>query len=392
MCDTLCVVGDRSTLFAKNSDRPVDEVQLVASWPARRGGGSVDTQYLTLPDPGAAPLVGARPDWLWGFEHGVNAAGVAVGNEKLLTTRDHDAARPGLIGMDLVRLCLERATTADRALEVLAELLAAHGQGGIADRSSGAAYYSAFLIADRRAGWVVETAGRSWWAAPVGRAAAISNRISLTADRVTRRSPDLDEGFDPQSFIDPAAVLARADRRLACTIPSLPSLAGPQDAVAVLRHHGTRPWGRPGTIEVEPPPADFDPVTAEGMTVCMHLRGETTTTSAMVVDLPHDPDRPTRAWVAPHSPCVSVFVPVFPPAGLPDLLASEGWWHRFEALRLRVESDGAALAPIRALTGPLEGELWADADEAAEAGRGAVERYLSSVGSRVDRVLSLLGV
>ena len=392
MCDTLCVVGPRSTIFAKNSDRPVAEIQLIEGWPERAPGDELRTQYLGIPDPGAGAVLGARPDWLWGFEHGVNAAGVAMGNEKLVTTRDSEAGRPALIGMDLVRLCLERATSADDALVELAALVERYGQGGIADRVVGASYFSSFLIAGRGHGWVVETVGSSWWAAPVDRAAAISNRISLRSEQVTQHSPDLPHGFDPQEFIDPGYLIARADRRLACTLPALPSVGAPADAVSVLRHHGARPWGRPGSIEVELPPPDYDPVTAEGMTVCMHQRGETTTTSAMVAELPHDPAEPPRAWVATHSPCVAVFVPVFPEFPTPGFLGSAAWWRRFERLRLRVEADGDALTPIRAVTGPLEGDLWSEADDAIRRGPDAIQAYLASVEPRLDRALASLGV
>jgi dipeptidase len=291
--------------------------------------------------------------------------------------------------MDLVRLCLERSSTADQALDALADLLAAHGQGGVADRARDIGYFSSFLIADGRAGWVVETCGRSWWAAPVPTQAAISNRISLRAEDVVRCSPDLKIGFDPQSFLDPDAVVARADRRLACTLPALDAATTPGDLVAVLRHHGSRPWGRPGSTDVEPPPPSFDEETAVGISVCMHLRGDVATTAAMVAELPADGE-PGRAWVAVGSPCVSVFVPVFPPSIVPPELATPALWHRFERLRQRVEDDGDALAEVRAATAPLEAELWAEAEDAREAAQR--QRFAESIGPRLDAVLHSLSV
>jgi dipeptidase len=80
VCDTLCVVGDGVTLFAKNSDRPVREPQVVEAHGRRPGGGRLRTQYLDIDDTGAAATVLSRPVWLWGAEHGVNEHGVAVGN------------------------------------------------------------------------------------------------------------------------------------------------------------------------------------------------------------------------------------------------------------------------------------------------------------------------
>ena len=93
MCDTLCVVGGGRTLFAKSSDRPVPEPQVVEAFDRRPAGGTVRTQYLELADTGAHAVLGSRPSWLWGFEHGVNEHGVAIGNEKLYTT-GRPKARP----------------------------------------------------------------------------------------------------------------------------------------------------------------------------------------------------------------------------------------------------------------------------------------------------------
>ena len=72
MCDTLAAVGAHGTLFAKNSDRPTGEIQVVERYRRRVAGPELQTQYLTITDPGAAALIGSRPTWLWGLEHGVN--------------------------------------------------------------------------------------------------------------------------------------------------------------------------------------------------------------------------------------------------------------------------------------------------------------------------------
>ena len=102
-------------VFAKNSDRPPGEVQI--AWPFGRrasAGCTLRTQYLSIGDTGAHAALLSCPTWLWGAEHGVNEHGVAIGNERVSTTHDAAAATPALIGMDLVRLGLERARTARR--------------------------------------------------------------------------------------------------------------------------------------------------------------------------------------------------------------------------------------------------------------------------------------
>jgi dipeptidase len=83
--------------------------------------------------PEAAPraeVVLSRPAWMWGAEMGVNEHGVAIGNEAVFTRLP--VAERGLLGMDLVRLALERARSADDALELVTYALARHGQGGSA--------------------------------------------------------------------------------------------------------------------------------------------------------------------------------------------------------------------------------------------------------------------
>src|SRR6202042_2234412 len=133
MCDTLCAPGPRGMVFAKTSDRPPSEVQI--AWPFGRrasAGCTLRTQYLSIGDVGAHAAFLSCPTWLWGAEHGVNEHGVAIGNERVSTTHDAASAKPALIGMDLVRLGLERARSADEAVDVMTGLLDACGQGGIA--------------------------------------------------------------------------------------------------------------------------------------------------------------------------------------------------------------------------------------------------------------------
>ncbi len=188
MCDTLCVLGADGTLFAKNSDRPVTEAQVIEAHPRRPAAPPLRTQYLEIPDRGAFATVLARPTWLWGAEHGVNEHGVAIGNEMVNTVDDPRLAAPALLGMDLVRLGLERAASADEALEVMTTLLERHGQGGVGDAVNDVSYWSSFLVADAASAWVLETSGRAWAARPVAHGDAISNRLTLRADW-TRGSP-----------------------------------------------------------------------------------------------------------------------------------------------------------------------------------------------------------
>ncbi|NLV56191.1 MAG: hypothetical protein GXY13_11325 [Acidimicrobiales bacterium] len=387
MCDTFCVRRPDGMLFAKNSDRPVDEAQIVewlAPRPAARGG-SVRATHLAVPDVGAAGSLGSRPTWMWGVEHGVNEHGVAIGNEKVWTVDDPRSVPPALLGMDLVRLGLERGSRADDALDAVTSLLADHGQGGSGEEDHDEPYWSSFLIVDGDGGWVLETSNRSWVARPVGEGAAISNRLTIGTDW-SRSASDVPAGADWDGWRDPAAPTGLADHRLAATRACVGR--GPvvtaADAVATLRDHGTGPWGAPGVGgpggAPPPPPVDVGDDWS-GVTVCMHVRDYQCTTASMVADLPAGAaggsgaggSAPIRVWASVGGPCTGVFLPVGLPV-VPEVLGDAGAWAAFSALGRGVEvldgSAGEALARIRAVLDPIEDAAWSEGDDLWSAGAG----------------------
>jgi hypothetical protein len=352
-------------LFAKNSDRHPDEPQVVEWHPARAATDSLQTRYLTIPDHDSAPFLGSRPTWLWGCEHGVNTHGVAIGNEKVWTTTRARDCPPALLGMDLVRLGLERAQTADAALDVMTALLSVYGQGGSGEPHRDEPYFSSFLIADPRSGWVLETAGRTWAARRVDAGAAISNRITLGTDW-TCASADVEAGTDFDAFRDtrvPAAVTAG---RLATTRAAVAQTTTAIDLAKTLRDHGAGDPRRESTV-------------------CMHRSDvDAQTTASMIAELP---DRASpRAWVSLGNPCASVFVPVFPAAIAPEL-ADPVQWKRFSQLRDRFDDN------VRAVFDPVERELWEQADDAYGSGtRGPCEQFATNAFAPVDAALRTLGV
>jgi dipeptidase len=378
MCDTLCARGASGMVFAKNSDRPPGEPQV--AWPFGRrasAGCSLRTQYLTIGDTGAHATFLSCPTWLWGAEHGVNEHGVAIGNERVATTHDAAGAAPALIGMDLVRLGLERARSAAEAVEVMTSLLEACGQGGIADATHGEAYDSSFLVADHTEAFVLETSGRDYAVAPFPTGTAISNRITLGTDW-SLGSATLVPGEDFGRFRDPDEPTGYADVRLAASRAFLastpPGGLTPAATAAHLRDHGTGPWGAPGSAgAVVPPPRGLGPG-FEGVSVCMHVRGRYVTAASMIAELPDAAadGAPLRAWVALGSPCASIYVPAFPrstagpPPFVPFELSREELWQAAVAVGRHVEAHPDALAEVRAELDPLEEQLWAEADAVLE--------------------------
>ena len=346
MCDTFATFASHGALFAKNSDRPRNEPQVVRWHAPRRATHELATQYLTIADADACGILISQPTWLWGAEHGVNEHGVAIGNERLWPDRPYDD-EPALIGMDLVRLGLERGASADEACEVITDLLGQHGQGGTCDATTNEPYDSSFLVADAFGGWVIETFGSEWVAAPIDRAGAISNRYGIGRDW-TRSSTGVSPSFSTLDWHDARVDTRIADHRLrateACAAANLE--LDPSVAIATLRDHGSGPWGRPGH-EGEAVGDDLS-----GITVCMHGESLSTTTASMVARL-HRRDHDPEVWVCIGSPCTGEYVEVDLDAVSEELAEESRWWEA-AAVRDRVESDHLALAAVRADIAPKE--------------------------------------
>jgi len=384
VCDTLCVRTDGAMLFAKNSDRHPDEPQVVEWHGARRAGPELRTQYLTVADSDAYAFIGSRPTWLWGVEHGVNEHGVAIGNEKVWTVdRPRDLAR-ALLGMDLVRLGLERARTADEALTRITALLEARGQGGSGEPHRDEPYFSSFLVADPDGGFVIETSNRTWAARPIDAGASISNRISLTTDWTTA-SADVAAGTDFDTYRWSRVPTTIADGRLAVTgaVVERGRDVTIVDLARTLRSHG--PMRGPDELPGEPD------ANGDGFTVCMHRReSHSQTTASMIAEL--RAGAPPRAWVTLGNPCASVYIPCFPDAVAPELARAEEW-QRFARLRDGIEANPKRLAETAAVLAIVEAELWAEADVAFATGeQSRLMAFARSAYAPVDEALHRLGV
>ena len=91
---------------------------------------------------------------------GVNEHGVVIGNEAVWSKEPYE--KTGLLGMDLMRIALERARTAYQAMKIIIEHIEKYGQGGPCFEDVKVYYHNSFLIADFEETWVLETAGKYW--------------------------------------------------------------------------------------------------------------------------------------------------------------------------------------------------------------------------------------
>ncbi len=358
MCDTIVALppatATGTVLFGKNSDRDPDEPAEIVFIPHQdhAQGQTLRCTEISIPQVGeTAAVLLAKPFQIWGAEMGANEYGVTIGNETIWT-REKVQKENALTGMDLLRLALERGHTAREAVDVITGLLALYPQGGQGGYRKDFFYHNSFLIADPKEAWVLECPGKFWSAEKVNEIRTISNHVSITgkgdlchpelvSHAVERGWCKADE-FDFKTHYRPKWNLiqwgAKGMARMCMSTDMLKRASGSineRTMMDILRSHG--PAG-PG----------WRPDTGSSMTaLCVHASGTlvpTQTTSSMVSNVAKTIQ--THYLTASSSPCISLFKPVFMPAGIDNYGGQTGshytpdspWWQA-ELLKRLVELD-----------------------------------------------------
>ena len=422
MCDSVVALRSQTvggvTLFAKNSDRKPGEPQPFRLHPAAHHPPGARARCTHVEIPQAAHthrVMGHSPAWVWGFEHGVNEHGVAIGNHTVFSNEPLEPD-PGLIGMDLVRLGLERGRDARQALKVIVGLIEAHGQGGSAFAPDAAGYHNSFLIADPEAAWILETSNRRH-AARRAVAASCSNHYDIRSDWEIG-SRDLESfarasgWWTSRERLDVAAAFRNpnvppriSEGRQRATREWLARERGKHDVASfqrLLRDHGSGAaiWtGRDAT------PAD-----ERFFTVCAHSAPIHETTASLVAPLPAERGAPWPVWISYATPCSGIFLPVYLDGALPDRHARDdegGAWHAFARLQSAVARDPERHTPaVRARLEPLEQRIERerqtleramraavgaqDPDRAAELATDFMRRTLDAALEEVDALVTTL--
>ncbi|MBM3289568.1 MAG: peptidase U34 [Candidatus Hydrogenedentes bacterium] len=327
MCDTIAIVRKDGVYFAKNSDRDPNEAQYL-EWNPRReyaAGAAVKCTWIEIPQAAEtnATLL-SRPFWTWGAEMGANEHGVCIGNETVFTKFKNET-KPGLLGMDLLRLALERADTAQRACEVIVALLEQYGQGGGAMHEKRSfAYQNSFMVADPKSAFVLETAGRLHAIERVEGTRTISNGLTI---------PGFAEKHSDYLYTRVCACRARQGR----THQLAQKTRGPQHLFAALRDHGAR-YSQPA----------YRWINGAMASPCMHGGGvlaSSQTTASWVTEMTKE--RGIRHWVtATAAPCTGLFKPVAIDdpldLGRPTDTADDSLWWRHEQFHRLVAQNPAA--------------------------------------------------
>ena len=404
MCDTMVarppVTKNGTLIFAKNSDREANEAQYLFHAPAQTHapGSELACTYISIPQVERTNAVLlSRPYWMWGAEMGVNEHGVLIGNEAVFS-KLKPQKEPALIGMDLLRLGLERAASAQEAVEVITSLLAQYGQGGNCGHNGHFEYHNAFLIADAGGtAFVLETVGREYVLERAGDVRTISNAYTVGTEyeRVSdglipqarakgwagEKAPfDFAEAYGDRLRSRFATGYERGCRTRDLLGPKAPHIEA-RHVMGVLRDHGPRAarqrhWQPDGLL---------------GGSVCAHasfgpVRKFGQTTSSWITEI-----RNGRMlhWVTGTSaPDTGIFKPVFfgpgcEGIGLPDFGPVPGgryeeaalWWRHEKLHRAVLENYGPRLAAYAGERDRLEESFMTEVAGALERGadEGALE-------------------
>ncbi|MCD8082270.1 MAG: C69 family dipeptidase [Clostridiales bacterium] len=312
MCDTLIATREMTvdgyTIFGKNSDRNCNEPQYFVHIPRSEHSANemVTCTYLTVEQVRHTnALLLSKPSWIWGGEMGINEFGVCIGNEAVYSKET--SKEKALLGMDLLRLALERSSTAREALYVITELLEKYGQGGNGGFEAEFYYDNSFMITDANETWYLETAGKYWAAKKLEGVHAISNHMTIgrpdlehpmARSHAREMAYPVTEPFDfSGSYIDwdrPQNISGFIRRSAGQHMLELPGRQfALKDMIKTLQSHTTdSPWKK------------------GDMSICKHATGyasESSTTNTMIAMI--NPDNLMMWGTGMSTPCIAPFQP-----------------------------------------------------------------------------------
>jgi len=329
MCDTLIATklatSNGVAVFGKNSDRPPNEGQYIAYFPAETHSANsrVKCTYVDIPQARKTHAVMlSKPFWMWGAEMGVNDHGLVIGNEAIFSKVPANK-KPALLGMDMLRAALERAVSSREGVQVIIELLEQFGQGGNCTFGEELYYHNSFILANSDDAWVLETVDKQWAARQIKDVYSISNCLTIKDqwDIASDNLVDLAvqkgysksaKGFDfANSYSDLIFTnFSKGRKRRETTYSVLDEQRGEvtvESMMRTLRHHEDE---------------NFDPQSSvTEVDVCMHAGfgpiRVSQSTASMVVYL--DKDNTVIFATGTSAPCTSVFKPMWMDASLPNL-------------------------------------------------------------------------
>jgi secernin len=346
--------ADRVTLFGHNCNRPVGEPRAMERVPGKTyaAGERIRTPHLSLPQArNTFTVLAARFAGRWGYAHGVNERGVAAGVTAVKTRLPNDV--PGLTGPDLVRLALERSSTALQAVDVLKDLISRHGPGVSATEEDEGD--PVLLVADGREAYLLAACSTYWAVQEIHEVRAQSDVCQLRQDwdRISPGLADLaiSRGWWPDdgSKLDFAGALVGED-----------GLAGA----------GLRRWGR-ATVVLEQHNGQLDASMVRRLLADLgeSARGGSEVVepaASLIARLTSENDRTPLAWWCCGVPGESVYLPLAMEGELPAALTGDATggcdaWRQAWRLEEIASRDSHTRAASRALFPGLQARFDRDA-------------------------------
>ncbi|MBR61434.1 MAG: hypothetical protein CL904_02075 [Dehalococcoidia bacterium] len=386
-CDTLIATsGDTvsgNAIFAKNSDRPPTETQpLVKQDRKTHNPNTVNKlEFISLPETEVSyKHVGSRPYWCWGYEHGFNEHQVVIGNEALQSRLR--PGKPTLTGMDLVRIGLERGSSAREALNAMTSVIESVGQGKFAHPDGYRTYDNGFIIADPKEAYVLETAGHEWAARKVQKSQGISNTYSISNnwDLISENALHLatqsaeykgNEQLDFREFFKEDTKFSySADQRELRSCALLDHHAGNIDIakmISILSDHSGEGFKSKSKIEA----------VESGYGICMHsdsVEKGSNTAASLIAELCSDETRLPIYWTSMYSPCTGIFLPTFIEGVFNTSISLGGkkssqdsaWWVFYYLNQSLKADDNEAIVQLREKFDVLQNEFFSTAYDLAE--------------------------
>lgn len=364
MCDTFVIMPNKtknkSVIFGKNSDREPNEAQVLEHHLAKdyKSDEPLQCTYIEVQQVKQtnAVLI-SRPFWMWGAEIGANEHGVVIGNEAVFSKISAEKQKK-LLGMDMLRIALERSNSAQNAMEIIIQHLTDFGQGGQCGfEDKKLAYHNSYIIADSSEAWVLETVAHLWVAKKINDYYAISNGYTIGEEFDLSHSDVIpyaqNKGWHKKGTTFDFAksysdwfytTFSRCGARRGSSLGNLGSKNNfdVKDAFSALRDHGSK---------------DYSPDSHFLMNhVCAHsankiARNAAQSTASLVAEL----GKENTFWATGTSaPCTSIFKPIrFSENVLPDLgpiptgsyTANSLWWEH-EKLHRSILKDYKNRHPI----------------------------------------------
>lgn len=353
MCDILVatpeVTTSRKMIFAKNSDRDPNEAQIIEHHP-KKEPEKITTKltYEKFPRLGERnEIIISRPWWIWGAEMGANEHGLVIGNTATFTKEKY--SEKGLLGMDMLRLVLERKNTVRDALGFMAAMIENYGQGGSGSYDHKFLYHNSFIIADSKEAWVLESAGENWTADKITGVYSTSNTLTVEGKgRISSNkliSKAMDEGWidDPEDFnfkedyVSSGMYqrLANGNERREFTFNKLREKKGDIDIeymMDLLRSHHKEP---------------YEPKKGSNRDICMHygfLSRKSHTASSQISEI--GKENQVHWFTGTSNPCLSIFKPLNFSDSLPNLGCAptnkydpNNYWWKFESFHRRFQTN-----------------------------------------------------